>query len=1196
MIPVLSNFFEHMLGYLLDAGTDRMIEGQQKCHLQKKMETADEQTRTYLAEHLDACDYEVVDAYLAKEGFYSSDKIESSPLLEHLIQTAIDDFCRKNPRLVIMIRANSPVLRQALGRSLSVLLSRLSPGERFLAQQSDMQAQRLQSELSDLRELLQKSLTDHRPLLPEQAEHICREINKAIDAGNLSVAKSCLDLMDTQLDSEERYRWTACRIRLDALHSDSGNAYHFCERLLHESPDPETVEMLVTWLVAIEDFSSLRSIRPLVPSDERVTLLDLILAQNTKALLRTCFDADGILKPEYLQDEQVLWAAGNTSLSLGAGYAALSFYQAVEALRGPSVWLRWKMCCARYLIACHPVSFCGEGLDEEAIDTLIQDIMRLSPFFEQTGDHLFSQYIEQVFACAELRCGDKGTPEYPWDRLSQRAQQLPIVQKYRYHEQLNTGKTIDAQELRAFCQKHQYDSLWAEYLIRHSQAAGDDVIAELENHPEFFQRSFLYTEAYAHALVHVRGVETALDQLRSLSLPPHYELSKAVLLADLSARFGSSQASALLDRVFETANPKPLDRVYIVDIQKLVSLLTNADRHQDALTVLERYQPVSPVFGRLRLDLLLRQDGAEDACGRLLDKLLLQSPNDPFLLYCQGFLREKEGAGTGRPFFQKAFDLAPTATYATALLAARINCHDVKEDEALEFCRYLADSYAQYLCGRSYLQMGKADQGRRCILYGLLLCGNDIRDDLALYYVQNMIRDDGHAVPPDTVGMDTAVVLTSQDDHTVRRLWLHSDKGLIPVGGSTFADYEHVSAAVPEAILLFHRRVGDMITLEDRHTYTITAINYGDVVALQCCFQSLIRHGKIIQGSVSQEDPQKGIAELLSHLDSGETARQQVRELYAKRKPGLTLTLFQHCYGRPYYEFVQGVLCDPSIPFWAGGDSSALRRDCLLTGSTLAVLGTLGIQPPKEPHAEFTIWITPLTRHEVIDEITMFQQSPLPAGSIGKTPDGKPFFVENTEELQNMRQAFYACMSAWCSYAKTTAEVSPEDYLDELRKLQKAFHPSEIEAVTLARSAPYVVLSDDLQFRQYLHANNIPNATATELLAELATTSETLLRGMEMLQNCRYYDSVTLGLLRKLSTFFYATLDDEALEDISVRTIPLIHRYIGAPNLRYELFSAVKLAENSSQFHETLQWIINQSLLLYAQKHPDEFPPPETDR
>ena len=1196
MIPVLSNFFEHMLGYLLDARMDRMIEGQQKRHLQKKMETADEQTRMYLAEHLDACDYEAVDAYLAQEGFYPSDKIESSPLLEHLIQTAIDDFCQKNPHQTIMIRGNSPVLRQALGRSLSFLLNRLSPGERFLAQQSDMQTQRLQSELSDMRKLLQRSLADHRPLLPEQAEHICREINKAIDTGNLPVAKSCLDLMDTQLDPEERYRWTACRIRLDALHSDSGNAYHFCERLLHENPAQETVEALVTWLLAIEDFSSLRIIRPLVQSDEKGTLLDLILAQNTKALLRAYFDADGVLKPEYLQDEQVLWAAGNTSLSLGAGHIALSFYQAIEAFRGFSPWLHWKMCCARILIACHPVSFGGEGLDEKTTDTLMRDIMCLSPFFVQTGDCLLSQYIEQMFACAELRRGDEGTPEYPWNHLPQRAQQLPITQKYRYQEQLNAGKTIDAQELRTFCQKYQYDTLWAEYLIRRSQEDGDDVIEELENHPEFFQRSFLYTEAYAHALVRVRGVETALDQLHSLILPTHHELSKAILLADLSARFHAPQASALLDRAFETANPKPLDQVYIVDIQKLVSLLIDAGRHQDALTVLERYQSVSPVFGRLRLELLLRQDGTEDACGRLLDKLLLQSPNDPFLIYYQGFLREKEGAGTGRPFFQKAFDLAPTAIHATALLAARINCHDVKEDEALEFCRHLADPYAQYLCGRSYLQMGKADQGRRCILHGLLLCGNDIRDDLALCYVQNMIRDDGHAVPPETVGMDTAVVLTSQDDHTVRRLWLHSDKGLIPVGGSTFADYEHVSAAAPEAILLFHRRGGDMITLEDRHTYTITAINYGDVIALQCCFQSLIRHGKIIQGSVSQEDPQTGIAELLSHLDSGETTRQQVRELYAKRKPGLTLTLFQHCYGRPYYEFVQGVLCDPSISFWAGGDSSALRGDCLLTGSTLAVLGALGIQPPKEPHAEFTIWITPLTRHEVVDEITMFQQSPLPAGSIGKTPDGKPFFVENTGEFQNTRQAFYACMSAWCSYAKTTAEVSPEDYPDELRKLQKAFHPSEIEAVTLVRSAPYVVLSDDLQFRQYLHASNVPNATATELLAELAPTPETLLCGMEMLQDYRYHDSVTPGLLQKLSTFFCAAPDDEALEDISVRTIPLIHRYIGAPDLRCGFFSAVKLAENSSQFHETLLWIINRSLFLYAQKHPDEFPPPETDR
>ena len=254
----------------------------------------------------------------------------------------------------------------------------------------------------------------------------------------------------------------------------------------------------------------------------------------------------------------------------------------------------------------------------------------------------------------------------------------------------------------------------------------------------------------------------------------------------------------------------------------------------------------------------------------------------------------------------------------------------------------------------------------------------------------------------------------------------------------------------------------------------------------------------------------------------------------------------------------------------------------------MAVLGSLGLYPPKISSTEFTFWITPMTLREVIDEITHFQQSPSPAGTLGTDSDGQVFFIENTEEFKSMRRAFYACIRSWCDYAKKTEEIAPENYTEDLKKVQKAFHTSEIEAATLAGSASYVILSDDLLFRQYLHANNIPNAATTELLAEIAPNANSLLRAMKTLCSCNYHSSATAGLIKKLSQFFDATIDESSLADIAEQSIPLVKQYINASESRDEFLSAVRRSiQNDYQFHVTLLWIIEQSLQLFTVTHPE---------
>lgn len=1188
MIPILQGLFTYILEKFFDNGADRLASYLLRCHAQKQLKKTDEETRMYLTQHLQASDYETVDAYLAKNGIYASDDLGNTTLVRQMVEKSIHDFYRENPDKSLMTKEIEPMLRQALERSFRVLLGEISPGERFLAQQNNIRTIAVQDGLREICSLLRQNNCSHQVLLPEQVEHFCEEVNKAIDVGAFSVAKSCLELMKTQVDSKEYYRWIAARIRLDAFLYDSGNAYHFCERFLENQPDQNTVEDLVTFLISIDDFTSLKIICPMIQTTTQAELLKIVLKQDMGTLLTNFFDQEMRLKPEYVQNKWILWAFGNMNLTCGSGYNALSCYEEIEKYSNESIWLQWKKCCAHFRDSNSSVPFPILSTETSKLDSILQDMFNYSEFFNQTGNDILSRYIEILFDCALSIPGKH--EKLPWDRLSDRAKHLSIAQKYRYQERLNEWESIDSQELRNFCKREGYDDLWANYLIYRAKTDGNYVLSELKNDGSLFHKTFHYVIAYAYAINSTKGIEEALDTVKGLIPLPSDEIPKAIFMAYFATQFHSPQSGYFLDHAFEVAVPQAGDRIYPRYIWTLVRMLLDAGRDQDALVILERYQFISPALDKLRLNLMLGQDGMETACNKMLDELSKRShANDPYLLYCQGVLREKESPGTGCDFFQKSFDLAPGLVNATALLAARINRHDIQKDQVLDFCEHQEEPYAQYLCGCAYLQMGNREQGLHCMFHGLLLCGSSMLDDLCLGYIDTQLHSQGHKTPPEMVDGDMGVILKNQMSGEKRCLWLHNDISVIPDGGSNFAGYEHISSSDPVAITLFHRRLKDTVSLDDGQTYSISAINYGDVIAFQYCITHLARNGQIFTGKIVNDDPQETIAELLTHLESGFEAKHRTKDLYINRNPGLTLQMFQSCIGYPYYESIQSIFWDQSIPFWAGNDHSKLQGDCLLTASTLAILGALGIQPPGKSTSEFTVWITPLTFREVLDEIRQFQQSPQPAGAIGKDANGQVYFIESTEEVQKMQRDYYACIRKWCDYAQKTMEVAPKDYPEDLRKVQKAFHSSEIEAITLATSAQYVIMSDDLLFRQYLHASSIPNASAVELLAEVVPDAKTLLNAMSILLRCDYRDPITDGLLQKLSQFFsMASSNEHELADVAEQTISLVKQYVKSPYTRYLLFSTVQhLLQKGFQFQETLLWIMAQALYLFVMEHPE---------
>lgn len=1176
---------ERMLSKASDKGEDFLS----NLSAEHTLQNADEGVREYLSAHIAEYDYEKIDAYLAETGQYAYDQAkENAAVLEAYTASVITSFYNAHPELKVHSAILTHKLEIAVRRIYKSIVDQLSLQHRILYHQQMAHAsesRRNQEEIKEqLHQVLRQLNTRQKTLSINDAAEIYYLIVGAIDQGFLPLADSVLALAAKSVGEDTQFYCTACHIRLNHFMHEPEAVAYACHQFVSDKPSPAVVLDTAAFLLQVENYKCLALLLDCIHDPVFVKVAKAAMSKEFKEIYPLLFLEEGIIKDEYRELEYALWVAGNTALNMGHLAVAYQIYTEIES-KHPSVWVRWcichtsaKMTYSRFVLGGNNPSLANEASFRRAIE----ELAHFQSLFSVMNTTMLETYVDMFLAYVSLLPLDDFYGY--WERLPVPMKELPIARKQWYTAQVVNWREVDRDELRQFCQSENYPHAWILYLYFSAHEESRIVLEEFQKDPSLLKNGYFAIAAYAYALVSTQGPEAASYTIEQLELPANLWLSRSILLAQIAA---SEELETKIDRInnaiAEVSSHR--EQILIHDLHMLADLCVKNGLWKDAGTLLEEYQNTDPSLKLLRLHILMPHEEMSDSCREILPDLQRNYPNDAHLLYCEGILYEREVRGAGNEQFERAFQMEPSLQHAHGVLASRLSRHILKDDEVLSYASQQSNEGLQYLCGLIYLQRGDRPRADKHLLQGLLLCNDTYNEDLFNTYVSLHLGNSSNGELREIIKQETCVVLTD-DDGQKQRIWIHSDHIQIPINGSSFAGYTHISASTPKAMMLLGKRQGDRVTFSG-HEYCITSINLEAIVGMRYCMDQLIAHGRFHAISVPENDITGFLGQMKALTQNHDDSVARALKTYQNQDSDLTLYLLIKCIGKPYCETVRSLCLDTSILFLAGCDGDALSGGCVLTLSTLSVLAALNIHPPQTLIEDVEFYITPMTKSEIELQVRAHQSDDV-SGVMGFDPDGTPYFIDYTDDIKTSMNAFYACLLEWSNFASLSREIPPAEYPAELRSVADGIGVPDIEAITFAKQEEYTVLSEDLILRRYLHWMKIKNSTAVGAMISIGSPAHIVLRNVEILTDSNYCSPVTIEFLRWLSNQFFLTKNEKELEAITVPTISTIKKTINSPKHLSDFMCVVrKLIEDNFRFHETLWWVIVEALLLYWRDHPE---------
>ena len=145
-MPVfLKEIVTFVLEQLSSLGVDALSDKASNYVLQK----ADESVRGYLSNHASAYDYDKLDAFLTKEGIYSSDQsMENSAALKELTAQIISDFRAAHPQYI----GDLTVLKDVINSVYRATIGQLSLEGRILYNQGIIHNAKVQQDHAEIKQ------------------------------------------------------------------------------------------------------------------------------------------------------------------------------------------------------------------------------------------------------------------------------------------------------------------------------------------------------------------------------------------------------------------------------------------------------------------------------------------------------------------------------------------------------------------------------------------------------------------------------------------------------------------------------------------------------------------------------------------------------------------------------------------------------------------------------------------------------------------------------------------------------------------------------------------------------------------------------------------------------------------------------------------------------------------------------------
>lgn len=1155
-------------------------------HLSNKaLLNADENVRDYLMSHLADFDYEKIDSFLARNGIYAHDQATMNwSIMSAQTENIINDFYTAHPILRYEAKNLTPILKQAIEGAYQAVISQLGTDARILYQQAVQhrtqntnEHKQIQDQIKDISAQLAQ-LT--RKLPYSEVIRVYNILFSSIRSGSFDSIDTLITLMENQVEDRDRCYCTALRIYLSILIGPPKDTETLCAQFVRENPSQSLIFEVVTFFFQFDARETLKIIHPVILEPILAAIvLDWVSGSLSNAI-KHLTNSSGALKEEYAATEYALWLYAKHTQTVGNKISALKTYTEIEHLY-PTIWAKWSLTEIKAQLLLTD-SLTNTTVDLQKAKQQVAHIFSFSGFFAPLQETLCFHFIDTLLNCASILPIDEFDTYY--EKLPLRMKTWSRTRGHWYAAHLLKNDNINSDELRSFCDETGDKILWINYLYRRVTDSPEYVIRCIEEDIDILQNEFAAFVAYYEALSAVKGEEAAYNTITQISVPETEIFSYNVFLAECGINLGKENANVYLQRAVDESL-SPSGDIPIVHLRALIILLVHSKRWEDAAHILSQYQDKDPSLMMLRLKVLIEHDDQFETCTDLIRSLEPFYENSSYLAYCKGMVAEHELSGSGMEFFEDAFHVSPCPQYAHNVLTSRINRKIFIEDEILSYAAGHDNVDLLHICGITYARYGRHRQSYTFFLQALINCGERYHESLYSVFTGQQLGTPEHDTSPEIVEPGECCILRHNESGQLKKIWVHDDTIKIPVHGSSFAGYDHISPNTQIAFLLLGQSLGDTVTFSDGE-YEVVAINYGDVIATQYCMKLLLDHGVFKQICVDKNDLSSFFAELQKTDASRSEHIQDVLDKYRACDPGLTLQLFAKAVSKPYYKAMYALTYDPNIPFWAGTDGYIIDRACILTPSVIAVLSSLEIHPPAIKDNDIKVYVPNALKSELGLQ-SQEHRSDRTAAVLGFAQDGHPYMIENTAESKRSANLFFGYLNEWASWAITLPPVSPQEYPSNIKGIADAIGIPDIEAMVAAQKLDCLICCDDLMLRRYMSYVGNSTATTVDILLYLKYPYETVLDAVGKLLERKYIYPITSNFLCWVSNHFENAHSETELEQYALPFVDIIKKALSIAESRtYLIHVYQKLVSDKVRIHPTLSWIMTMSFL-------DHFRSPE---
>ncbi|MBP3314966.1 MAG: hypothetical protein J6M03_03995 [Clostridia bacterium] len=1164
-------------------GIDKGTEALAKRLSNKSLLKTDEKVREYLSGHLDDFEYEQLDRFLGKEGVYAHDQASCNwSVMAAYTDRIVEDFYSANSSLKLEQKTLTPLIQQTVIETYQSVISQLSMEGRIIYQQQisnreeeRREHKRLEEDIQSIKDILAQS---QNKLSFSNTIKIYDILAQMILTGNFSSITPLSHLFENQIDDRDRSYCTALNIYFSCFTASQHDIDTLCVQFVRDNPIADLTKNVVTFLIQMEQKSALKILLSFIADSKLSSLVSAYISDDSSDV-KHITNADGTLKDEYLTNEAALWLFANYSKKDCNRTAMLSAYSKINQLN-PTTWVRWLIEETNALLAFYD-SFSAPDFNVMEMRCQINKLLEFSTFFSQVIDSLQVEYIDTLLTCAKFLSIDEFDLYY--NRLDSHMKKTPQAKKHWYSAHF-IDNSVNAKELKSFCDETNDDKLWSAYLSHISTKSPEFVITCIREKEELLQKEIVAIVAYYEALCCVSGEEAAFDTIRSISIFASLVLPYNIFLTQVCIKQANGKEDEYLQTaVTETLNPS--HDIAVMNLRDLAQLLVSKNRWLEASEILEKYQDKDPFIMFLRLKVLISHEDQFEVCASLIEKLEGIYGNNAHFMYCKGVISENNLPGLGMELFESAFRITPTPQYAQAVLASRINRKIFVDDEILHFAYNHDNVDLLYISGVTYARQEKKQESHKAFLQGLINCNGKYHEGLCCAFVAELLGHRDDTISPSSIEPRTCCILTkeSTEEQSIEeklQIWLHNEDVKIIENTNDFNGYSHVLPNSQLSFALLGLKNGDFVELNDGN-YTVEEICSEDTVVLNYCIQVLQEHKVMKRVEIDTENLSAFFDEMRK---SGEERSNHINEMLEKYKtlnPGLPIELFAYAIGKPYYKSLYALLYDENMPFWSGTDGVEISKDCILTPSVVGVFSALGIHPPTGNNSCVKFYVPNALKVE-LDLFSREHRNDNTSAVLGFKDDGQPYMIENTPESMRNMNRYFACLNEWANWGEALDPILPNDYPADIQSNSNALGIPNIEAVVWAKRKDCLVCCDDLFMRKYMRSEDIDAPTAMDMLICLGYSFDFIMDKVATLLELNYISPITMNFLKWVSDCFSQADSEETLGQYSLSIIDLFDKIFNILEQRsYFLCIYQQVIDQKVNLHTTLKWIITSFLLKY---------------